>query len=240
MARRAAGGDDHVPPNVISLADARTARRSLFAWPPEGPHAELVAVAALHAVDGEAALVAGTGTILAVNRPWLLAAPGAAPGADLLGDWRIEGFDPRDAAPVITGLRAALRGSDGFTHDLEVDGRPTRLVATSLGGHVGGAVVSLVERRPAPNGRDRETGLLDRTRFLEHLDRMDGCPCTVQVFEVRDGRVVEVARQLTAAAGDDDVVARVGPRELAVLTATTQITDDRTDQPALDTQEGNA
>jgi hypothetical protein len=172
MARRAAGRDD-VPPNVISLADARTARRSLFTWPAEGPHAESVAVAALHAVDGEAALVAGDGTILAVNRQWLLAAPGAAPGADLLADWRLDGFDPRDAAPLITGLRAALRGSDGFTHDLEVDGRPARLVATSLGGRVGGAVVRLAERAAAPTGRDPETGLLDRTRFLDHLERVE-------------------------------------------------------------------
>jgi hypothetical protein len=80
MARKAAGEDDG-PSNVISLARARTAveaRRAMFRWPLDGPHPERVAAAALDAAAGEGALVAD-GTILAVNRRWVLATTPATP-----------------------------------------------------------------------------------------------------------------------------------------------------------------
>jgi diguanylate cyclase (GGDEF)-like protein len=239
MARRAAGEDDDVPPNVISLARARSARRALFHWPPNGPEAERIAVAALHAVEGEAALVAADGTILAVNRPWLLATPGASPGGDVYGDWRLYDLDPRDAAPLITGIRSALGGSDGFHHDLEIDGHPVTLVATSLGGTVGGAVLTLAARPPEAEhvpGRDPLTGLADRARFGDLLDRAlgrdDGRDVAVLLVNLHDFKLVnhayghatgdallvEVGRRLTAAAGDDDVVAHVGGDEFALLT----------------------
>jgi diguanylate cyclase (GGDEF)-like protein len=237
MARRAAG-EDVVPPNVISLAQARAARQALFRWPADGPSAERVAVAALHAVPGEAALVAADGTILAVNRAWLLATPGAAPGVDVYAGWRLRDLDARDAAELIIGLRAALGGTDGFVHELDVDGRPARVVATSLGGSVGGAVVQVAQRDPRGDlgrGRDPLTGLADRGRFVDHvtraLGRDDGADVVVLLVDLHDFKLVnqayghavgdellvEVGRRLTTAAGYDDLVAHIGGDEFAVL-----------------------
>ncbi|MCU1487275.1 MAG: hypothetical protein JWN67_4021 [Actinomycetia bacterium] len=237
MARKAAG-EDEVPPNVISLAQARTARRGLFHWPADGPHAESVAVAALHTTPGEAALVAADGTILAVNRAWLFATPLAGPGSDIYTSWRLDAVDPRDMAQLITGFRSALAGTDGYAHDLEVDGRPVRLVATSLGGRVGGAVLTVTERDVRAEvvpGRDPLTGLADRARFVDHVGRAlgddDGRDVVVLLVDLHDFKLVnqayghavgdellvEVGRRLGAAAGDHDVVAHIGGDEFAVL-----------------------
>ncbi|MCU1380582.1 MAG: sensor-containing diguanylate cyclase/phosphodiesterase [Acidimicrobiales bacterium] len=242
MAMKAAGEDDGRP-NVINLARARTAleaRRAMFRWPADGPHPERVAAAALEATAGDAALVAIDGTVLAVNRRWLLGTPACVPGHDFFSSWRLDELDPRDAAQLITGVRAALSSVDGYEHDCELDGQVVTVTATSLGGAVGGAVLTVTERtgRHGTNasGRDPLTGLANRSRFVDRLTRLlrsdDGCTIAVLVVNLHDFKVVnqayghalgdqllvEVGRRITSATGEDDLVAHLGGDEFAVLT----------------------
>ncbi|MCU1375619.1 MAG: sensor-containing diguanylate cyclase/phosphodiesterase [Actinomycetia bacterium] len=241
MARMA--GDDDGTANVISLARARTAheaRRAMFRWPTDGPHPERVAAAALEVTPGEAALVAADGTILAVNRRWVLGAPACVPGTDFFSAWRLDELDPRDAAQLITGVRAALGGVDGHEHDCELDGRLVTVTTTSLGGSGGGAIIAVADRvspnGTEANGRDPLTGLANRSRFVERLTRLlgddDGHTVAVLVVNLHDFKLVnqayghalgdqllmEVGRRLTSATAGDDLVAHLGGDEFAVLT----------------------
>lgn len=240
MARKAPGEDSGAP-NVISLARARSlqqARRAMFRWPHDGPHPERVAAAALEATDAEAALVAMDGTVLAVNRRWILAAPACVPGTDFFSAWRLDELDPLDAAPLITGVRSALGTIEGFEHEFRVAERWSSLRVTPLGGSVGGAVVTVTHGRGVghtPAGVDPLTGLADRTRFVERLTRLlgaaDGRQLAVLVVDLHDFKLVnqayghtmgdqllvEVGRRLSKLTREGELLAHLGG-EFALLT----------------------
>jgi diguanylate cyclase (GGDEF)-like protein len=254
MARKAAGDDSNDSsshaPNVIDLARARTqshARRAASRrWPVDGPHPERIAAAALEATDRDAALVARDGTVLTVNRRWLLAAPGCLPGTDVLSAWRLNELDPRDGAQVLSGIRSALTGTLPFQHDYRLPGDERsafhRLVVHPLGGEAGGAVVTVELRTTGSEddqpdlGRDPLTGLANRTRFLDELSgalsvRTPGRFVAVLVVDLHDFKLVnqayghaigdqllvEVGRRLVEVARPDDHVAHLGGDEFAVL-----------------------
>lgn len=173
---RMARGEDSGAANVISMARARSAqqaRRATFRWPHDGPHPERVA-AALEATAAEAALVAMNGTVIAVNRHWVVAAPACVPGAGFVGAWRLAELDARDAAQLITGVRGALTGVEGYDHEFELGGRRATLTVTPLSGGVVTVAHRSVRAAGAPAGIDPLTGLADRNRFVERLTQMLG------------------------------------------------------------------
>jgi diguanylate cyclase (GGDEF)-like protein len=221
--------------NVIELARVRSApsRRAVPRWPNDGPGPDRVAVAALQAACGEAALVTADGTVLAVNEAWIEATPACGPGTNVYTAWGLHEVDPTDAATLVSGIRAAAQGTDGFVHAFDRADGACRFSATSLGGAVGGAVLAVVS---PPADRDAIAGLASRVGLVDHLATLlgssEGTAVGVLVVNFHDFKLVnqayghaagdqllvEVACRLMETVGDDDVVAHLGGDEFAVLT----------------------
>jgi len=219
-----------IDPNVIDMAKARSvyARRRPAVPHPDG---ERVAVAVFDALPGSLALLDSDGVVLAANRAWATATPGCDVGADFFRDWHWDALEPIDAARVISGVRAALTGSESLTHDCIIDGLRVLLVATALAGERGGAVVTITS--PADQ-HDPVTGLSARARFIERLGdelRRDDGTITVLVVKllgfklvnqayghsVGDELLADVGQRLVATVASAQDVGHLGGTEFAVL-----------------------